>query len=167
MGVRIIRDKNRIPQILAKLDRLHGTTIKAGVLGQGQTQYIAGIQEFGVSIAVTAKMRAYLASQGLFLKKSTTYIHIPERSFIRAGWDENENDVLDKSEEFLKDAFVLNISAQSIMDAMGQEARDVLKDYARDLRDPANHPFTIRQKASSNPLVDSGNMIHSIDYEIL
>lgn len=116
---------------------------------------------------VTAKMRAFLASQGLFLKKSTSHIVIPERSFIRAGWDANESDVLDKSEEFLKDAFVLGISAQSIMDAMGQEARDVLKDYARDLRDPANHPFTIQRKNSSNPLVDTGNMIQSIDYEIL
>ncbi len=45
---------------------------------------IAWVHEFGCTIGVTEKMRAYLHSQGVNLKKSTRYIRIPERSFLRA-----------------------------------------------------------------------------------
>lgn len=165
--VRITRDINRIPLILEKLDRLHGSKIEAGVFGPGKTQMIAAVHEFGINIAVTPKMRGFLASQGLYLKKETQFIRIPERSFIRAGWDNNEDAILDRCEGFLREAFNLGISADSILDAMGQETRDRIREYARDLRNPANHPFTIERKGSSNPLVDTGHLINNgIDYKI-
>ena len=39
-----------------------------------------------------------------------------------------------------------------------------IKDYARDLDSPPNHPFTVEQKGSSNPLVDTGDMIGGISW---
>ncbi len=45
---------------------------------------IAWVHEFGCTIRVTERMRAYLHGQGLHLKQSTEYIVIPERSFLRA-----------------------------------------------------------------------------------
>ncbi len=165
-NVRITFDRNHIPEIIQKLDRIDGSKIRAGVLGQGKTQMIAGVHEFGINIAVTPKMRKFLATQGLHLKKSTNFIRIPERSFIRAGWDSNEREILDRCEEFLKDAFILSVPASAVLDGMGQETLDRIKDYARDLDNPDNHPFTVERKGSDNPLVDSGHMIESIDYEI-
>lgn len=44
---------------------------------------IAAVHEFGCTIAVTPKMRAYLHYQGIHLRKETTYIHIPARPFLR------------------------------------------------------------------------------------
>ncbi|MCM3598706.1 hypothetical protein M4D55_23385 [Metabacillus idriensis] len=164
--IRIYDHVNHIPEITAKLEQIDGTKIRAGVLGQGKTQMIAGVHEFGITIAVTPKMRGFLASQGLHLKKTTHTIRIPERSFIRAGWDSNEREILDKCEELLKDAFILNVPASAVVDGMGQETRDRIKDYARDLDNPDNHPFTVERKGSDNPLVDTGHMIQSIDYEI-
>lgn len=43
---------------------------------------IAAVHEFGCVIKVTPKMRAYLHHNGLHLKKSTEYIHIPPRPFL-------------------------------------------------------------------------------------
>lgn len=166
MGRRIrIHDKNRIPEVVAMMEELNGSKVKAGVLQEGKIKMIAVVQEFGESIAVTPRMRAYLASQGLYLKKETTHIRIPERSFIRAGWDANERDILDKAEQLVRDAIAGGVSVEAVLDGTGQETRDRIRDYARDLRDPANHPFTIEQKGSSNPLVNTGNLIQTIDYE--
>ena len=43
---------------------------------------IAAVHEFGCTIKVTPKMRAYLHYNGLHLKNSTQYIHIPARPFL-------------------------------------------------------------------------------------
>ena len=42
----------------------------------------AAIHQFGGDINVTPKMRAYLHSQGIHLRKTTQKIHIPARPFI-------------------------------------------------------------------------------------
>ena len=44
---------------------------------------IAAVHEFGCTIEVTPKMRAYLHYQGIHLKKETTHIYIPARPFLR------------------------------------------------------------------------------------
>ena len=44
---------------------------------------IAAVHEFGCTIEVTPKMRAYLHYQGIHLKPDTTHIHIPARPFLR------------------------------------------------------------------------------------
>lgn len=167
MGRRIrISDKNRIPEVVEMMEELNGSKVRVGVLGEGKTQMIAAVHEFGTNITVTPKMRGYLASKGLYLKKETTHIRIPERSFIRAGWDENERDILDKTERLIRDAVALEVSVDDVLEGCGMETRGHIQRYARDLRDPDNHPFTIEQKGSTNPLVDSGHMIGSVDYEI-
>lgn len=162
-----VRDRNRIPAILDTLNELDGQKIEVGVLGQGEQQMIASVQEYGIKINVTLKMRRFLASQGLHLKKTTTQITIPERSFIRAGWDAHEKDVLDKSDEMIPELISQGISVDAYLNALGDEAASYIKDFARDLRNPANHPFTVDRKGSSNPLVDTGGMIGAITYEIL
>ena len=50
---------------------------------KGKEVNIAAIHEFGCTIAVTPKMRAYLHHQGVHLKTETTHIHIPARPFLR------------------------------------------------------------------------------------
>lgn len=83
-----VTDNNRIPEVLADLSRAKSKKAKVGYIQNSQMAMIAGVHEFGARIQVTDKMRRYLASQGLHLKKSTTHIVIPERSFLRTGTDE-------------------------------------------------------------------------------
>lgn len=163
-----IKDKNRIPVVIKKVEEFNGQKIHIGVMEDGEMGMIASVQEYGVKIQVTPKMRGFLASRGLHLKKTTTHITIPERSYIRAGWDENEKDMMDRAEEFIKQAITGGVSVDAVMDALGQEGRDRIRDFAVDLKDPANHPFTIEQKnGKSNPLVDSGGLIEAITYKVL
>lgn len=162
-----VNDKNRLPEIIKTIEELNGSKINVGVLGEGQQQMIAGVQEYGLKIAVTDKMRKFLHWKGLHLKPDTHFITIPERSFIRAGWDEHEKDVLDKSDAMIPQLINKGISVDAFLDALGDEARSLIRDFARDLKNPGNHPFTIDQKGSSNPLVDTGGLIEAITYEII
>ncbi|AJK64940.1 MULTISPECIES: hypothetical protein [Bacillus] len=158
-----VRDTNRIPELLRNLEPKG--KMKVGVL-DGDRQMIAAVHEFGCRIAVTDRMRNYLAAKGLYLKKDTQFINIPERSFLRAGWDENEAEIVQKVEELVNRAIENGDSINDIMNAVGLLAKGRLQTYARDLRSPANHPFTTEEKGSSNPLVDTGEMIGSMDYEV-
>lgn len=50
---------------------------------KGKEVNIAAVHEYGCMIAVTPKMCAYLHHQGIHLKASTQYIHIPARPYLR------------------------------------------------------------------------------------
>ena len=86
MGVKWKTVKNEFPKMEQSIKSLSGKKVNVGVLG-GEHAWLAGIHEYGCKIPVTPKMRAWFAYQGFPLKKSTTVITIPERSFLRAGFD--------------------------------------------------------------------------------
>lgn len=54
---------------------------------------IAAVQEFGATIKVTPRMRAFLHAKGLHLKATTKAIVIPPRPFVRPAWDEGQPEV--------------------------------------------------------------------------
>lgn len=58
--------------------------VKKSVRGKKGDVNIAAVHEYGCTIKVTDKMRAYLHYQGIHLKASTQFIRIPERSYLRA-----------------------------------------------------------------------------------
>ncbi len=61
---------------------INSDTVFIGVK-KGKEVNIAAVHEFGCTIGVTPKMRAYLHHQGVHLRVSTQYIHIPPRPFLR------------------------------------------------------------------------------------
>lgn len=61
---------------------IDGNHVFIGV-NKGKEVNIAAVHEFGCTIEVTPKMRAYLHYQGIHLKASTKYISIPPRPFLR------------------------------------------------------------------------------------
>lgn len=68
-------------------------SIKVGIIGEQASQKhpdsdltnaeLGAVHEFGATINVTPKMRAYLHYNGIHLKEETTKIYIPTRSFLR------------------------------------------------------------------------------------
>jgi len=163
VGVKHKTIKNDFPSMKKQIELLDGEGVEVGVL-QGESAWLASIHEYGCNIPVTEKMRKYLASQGLHLKKSTTTIKIPERSFLRSGYDDNRDAVMKKASLMLADVVSGQMSANAVFKGVGLELSSKIKDYARDLDSPANHPFTVERKGSSNPLVSTGDMIGGITW---
>ena len=164
LKIEIKTKKNLIPKIEKNIKSLNGKGIQVGAIGSGEHAWLAGIHEYGCKIEVTPKMRAWLHYNGLHLKASTEFITIPERAFLRNGYDTNKDKVVGNASLILPDVLEGIMSEDEILEFIGTQIRDCVKTYARDLKSPANHPFTVQRKGSSNPLVNSGNMIDSIEW---
>lgn len=153
--------KNSFPDMIANLKAVNGSGVEVGVL-KGEHKWLAGIHEYGCNITVTNKQRRYmLAAHGILLGKR---IVIPERSFLRAGYDAHRAEVLQKAQMVLKDVASGKTTERGWCQAVGGHLSSKIKDYATDLSSPPNAPFTVDQKGSSNPLVDSGDMIGGITW---
>lgn len=157
--------KDNLYSMKKAIQAIDGKKVNVGVL-QGEHQWLAGIHEYGCRITVTEKMRNFLASQGLHLKKTTTHIVIPEHSFLRAGFDECQKSVTKKIEAVLPLVLCGKMPEEQFFDLVGTLLKSRIQEYARKLNQPPNHPFTIERKGSSNPLVDTKDMINSICYEV-
>lgn len=158
-----MRGDVNLTELLAGVEKINGKQVTVGPKGD-RNRDLAKIHEYGTVIRVTDRMRGYLASQGLHLKQSTTFIRIPERSFIRSGFDSNVNRILDEIESKVFD-FLEDFDENAVLDYSGELVAKLIRFAARDLDSPALHPFTVERKGSSDPLIDSGEMVRSIDYD--
>lgn len=165
----IIHDETSVPDFLKMLDDLTSTHLEIGVFGEDDSEIlmIANVNEFGCQIEVTEKMRNYLRAIGLPLKNDTKYINIPERSFIRGGYQENKNKIIDNAEVLLEKVINLQLPVETFFETLGEYIVGLIQQYLTDLRTPKNHPFTISQKGSSNPLIDTGRLRQSITYKVV
>lgn len=166
MGVKRKTVRNSIYKVEKAMDEIRGKKVVVGHLGGGEQAWLAAIHEYGMKIKVTPKMRAWLNANGLHLKKETQYITIPERSFLRSGFDTHHEEVIDKTNYLLGDVMGGTMSADDFCNIVGTLLRDKIREFAVDLKNPANHPFTVERKGSSNPLVDTGDLIESIVFEV-
>lgn len=110
-------------------------------------------------------MRAFLHRQGLHLKDSTKYIKIPERSFLRSGFDENNDRIIKNTERAIGLVLDGKMSVDDMLDLYGQQFATAIKTYIRDLSTPENHPYTVKQKGGSNPLIETGSLLLSITWK--
>lgn len=166
MAVKWKTKKNDFPKMETTIKRLDGKKVSVGVLGGGENTWLASIHEYGCRIKVTPKMRRYLAATGLYLKDTTTEIVIPERAFLRNGYDENKDDVIKKAEAVLGDVIGGTMSPEQLFELVGLLLKSRIQEYATKLDNPPNHPYTIERKGSSNPLVSTGDMIGAISYKV-
>tara|TARA_R110000851_G_scaffold238139_1_gene390952 strand:+ start:81 stop:563 length:483 start_codon:yes stop_codon:yes gene_type:complete len=92
---------------------------------------------------------------------------IPERSFMRAGLNEKKAKL--KSiwkNKLAKQVLEGEITPVKALGLIGQWGETVVKSKIRTLTSPANSERTIKEKGSSNPLIDTGHMIQSVRYEV-
>lgn len=93
-------------------------------------------------------------------------VKIPERSFLRAGFDECINDINRKSDILLRNVASGAMSTESYLNYIGDMLATKIKSYATDKIAPPNSETTVRTKSSNNPLNDEGGMLNAITYEV-
>lgn len=164
MGVKVTGDL-KLDSLTRQARDLDGSGVRTGFWNQGDLEMIAGVHEFGADIPVTPRMRKWFAAQGYPLKASTTVIKIPERSFIRAGYDENEPEFVAFVEKTLHDALETGIPKNRVMDMLALMFKGKIQEFMRDLKEPALSDMTKEMSGRSNPLVDSGQLVGNIRSE--
>lgn len=145
---------------------------------------LAMVHEFGATIKVTDKMRAYFRyAYGINLKKSTKEIKIPARSWLQMPITRNngadlrklikEKADLTKNDIELAQEFISEYGESSILKdlayAVGVSAKEQI-DKAFESEGfgewQPNSPLTIKNKGSSMPLIDKGRLRHTVTYDI-
>jgi len=130
-----------------------GVTEKSDDRDDGADNFIVAVcNEFGTSIKAG--------------RSGGQIILIPERSFIRSNHDENQNKYQKRVKEYKDQILAGRMTTDEALKKIGLEVqRDVRKKIV-DIKEPPNAPATIARKKSENPLVDTGQLIGAIDYEI-
>ena len=169
MGV-TITDYNDVDKYLKVMEELSKKKVQIGVFrGDAGDEIMirASVNEFGISIKVTDKMRAYLHYNGLHLKKETKEIKIPERSYFREGFDKKLKEI-EKivQKQFLK-VMDLRLTVDAFYALVGSQLVGVVQNYMTELKDPDNSSYTVKKKGSSNPLIDTGELRSKITYKVV
>jgi hypothetical protein len=131
--------------------------------------YLAAIQTYGIpeGIKVTPKMRAFLHSIGIHLKKNTVTIHIPQRPFMQNAMDDN----VDKIMRFIIANYKLvlqnKLSVTKFIERIALRHEDQIKNSIKRGSYKELHPVTAAQKGSSKPLVGkTGELINKVEHKV-
>lgn len=149
----MVRDDNRTKEILKAIEELNSQCVDIGVLGddgKGDVNIvsIATIHEFGAPKA-----------------------GIPERSFIRANFDKNEDEYFEQIKGYLDRVFQGEISAKTLYKKMGQTVAQDTQKLIRKKIPPALKDSTIKARKKrgnkgKTPLIDTGRLYGAISYEV-
>lgn len=121
-------------------------------------------QPKGKEYAFLARKKGKKGIENIFLLMKK--VKIPERAFLRGGYDANSGEMLSKIKSLLPIVLSNNLSEYEFFKMVGEEFAGKIRTYARDLSNPKNATATKATKSSSNPLMDTGHLISSITYEV-
>ncbi len=142
--------------IIKKLQALKGKTLKAGILSD------AGVNK------KTGALIADYASINEFGGYTEDGVKIPERSFIRSTCNEQS-----KKWEAMKDKIVDKIiddpssNVERLIGLLGEQVVGDIKEKILSNVPPELSDYTKARKGSTRSLVDTNNMLNSIDFEIV
>lgn len=164
-----IVDQSNVDRLLAVLAELERLQVEIGVFGEDDSHLlmVARVHEFGCQINVTPRMRGWFLAQGYPLRRSTTQINIPERSYMRSSFDESENDLIRVVETLLGHVIDLKLSPREFYERVGIWVVSRIQAKIQSLQDPPLAAMTIERKGSSNPLIDEGRLYQSITYRVV
>lgn len=91
---------------------------------------------------------------------------IPERSFIRSTVDAHAKGDWARESEALKKAVIDGMTVDTALKRMGMLIKSAIQAKIRSNVPPPNAPATIDRKGSSKTLIDTGQLLNSIDYEV-
>nr|DAJ97448.1 MAG TPA: virion morphogenesis protein [Caudoviricetes sp.] len=132
---------------------------------------IAALRGLGVVVGVTAKTNG---RNGEFSNAELAAIHefgsparnIPERSFLRKPLISNAAVIANLAKNAVGKFITGQITAEAALGALGEEAKSISKTAITEGITPALKPATIKRKKSSKPLIDTGQLLNSITYEV-
>jgi len=94
-------------------------------------------------------------------------VTIPERSFLRSGFDENVDKITRKIGRMMNDVLRFGVSPDEFLEAIGLEFAGLIQKKLRGIKSPPNHYSTTLTKGSSNPLIDTGRLVGAIRHKVV
>lgn len=144
MGLKVT-DRSDVDKLLKTLKELESKVIEVGIFSKsgGDMLIIANVHEFG-----------------------SNKNNIPERSFLRAGFDKHHKEIGDMCDRMIIRVVEGNMSVDSALNAIGAFAVSKIQEFLTEMKTPKLKQATIDAKGSSSLLIDTGRLRQSISYRI-
>jgi hypothetical protein len=95
--------------------------------------------------------------------------NIPERSFIRRTFNESEGQAELKAiySKIARAVIAGKLTAEQAIQLLGMKMQSMVRNRILvDMIPPPNRPSTVARKGSSRPLVDTGQLVGALTYEV-
>jgi len=167
---KVVRDVNRIPKALGQLNRMHVRRAEVGIFEDApRLVTIAAVNEFGMDQVVSAdlhkRLRALAREHGAptnTLPKEGERLRIPERSFLRATFDEREGEVVDAALEHIVAMVEGDKDAYEVAQGIGRVLQEaVIERVVSGEGFEPNDPFTVALKGHARPLIGKAGVLES------
>jgi len=160
MSVEVEYDNRNITKIINKIKN-KTKVVKVGFL-QEDVAKIAIINEYGAVIKVTEKMRQmFFAKWGI--QKSNNPIIIPPRPFMEMTYNKYKK----KWVKYLNTLVVKNnYDIVKALELVGEMMQRDIQITIKEGDFAPNAPLTEKIKGKNKPLINTGNMLQSVQYEI-
>ena len=139
--------RNKIAQMAASPGGAH---VKVGFIADG-----AGSEDHGDGLTVT--------QVAVFNEFGTSTA--PERAALRTTADEIKPSMATLADRMLDKIVQGKSTVKQALEIMGLKAQAAIREAINNWTTPPNAPSTIRQKGANNPLVDTGQMRNSVEFE--
>lgn len=101
----------------------------------------------------------------MFILKES--VNIPERSFIRSTFDENEDGWSEFIEDRVNLIFEGEMRARQLFEQLGAKIVGQIQKKMTDIRSPKNAAITAANKGSDNPLMDTGELRRRVTWQVV
>lgn len=101
----------------------------------------------------------------MFILKES--VNIPERSFIRSTFDENEDGWSEFIGERVNLIFEGEMRARQLFEQLGAKIVGQIQKKMTDIRSPKNAAITAANKGSDNPLMDTGELRRRVTWQVV
>lgn len=160
----MIKDTNRIPEVIENLNLLNNSQMRAGVLEGGKIHMIAHVQEYGATILPKKSDYLYVPlPDGTFRKLSKAVI--PSRPFIAMTVLQNSS----KWHQEAQKAFNAAVQGKNVVEYKKSIANVMKNDIKATMTNGgyvANSGLTVLIKGGSTPLINTGGLRDAIDGKV-
>lgn len=136
--------------ILDFISEIGKYTIKAGILENNK---------------LTLRNKTPIAEYAFYNEFGTK--NIPERPFIGTSTDEDSKNWIKGLNKDSKKTMAGVMSIDDTLTNLGKRMKKSIKTKIKTITTPENAPSTIKKKGFDNPLIDTGLMLDTVDYEVI
>ncbi len=148
--------------ILAEIEKVKKKPfVKVGILGSSGMHQAEKEGDAPVTVVDVAVFNEY----GTTTKLGN--VGTPERPFIRTTHDEKEQTINNYIDQGVDQIFAGNMKVVELLSKTGVMVQAFIKSKINAITDPRNAPSTIAEKGSSKPLIDTGQMRNSVNFEVV
>ena len=157
MAVSIIDNKENWDRFMSENAKLKNTVIKVGFPAEGTVSKGKDGEQHATTVSEIA-MIAGVHEYGSIKK------NIPMRAFLRPAIDKNREAIKKLTDDLVMRVLDGTINSKKAFSFLGLYLVRAVKKEITDLREPKLSPKTIAAKGSDKPLIDTAQMINSVNF---